>query len=441
MGTVSDITVAALTATPTIRGNKLAWTYSDPLSGALPNIALDMVEVWSSTTNDRTTATKVGEGITDFTHQGLAEEVTYYYWIRARDMLPAANGGPGYGAWYPSGSTSGVACAALGVSGLAFGLANGKLVASVSSGALTVAIKTAAGNDPSASDPVYIAFRNATLATGDYQIRAITAARSVTLPSGATAGFTSLDPSRLWIAGFDVGDGTVKLAARNCSTSSTIYSLAQQGVATTVLNDAAADNPGVFYADAVLTTKPFRVLGYLDWTSGLTVAGTWTAPNVIQMYGAGVKLPGDIIQAQYNINKTFTTGTTAAIPFDDTIPQNTEGEEMLSTAITPTSPVNILVNDVKYNGTHADQTTVMIALFQDSGADAIGAAWNSVLASQAALQIALVDARRAATASQTTFKVRAGGITNGSVYMNGAAGNRYLGGVLASVHLVTEIVG
>jgi hypothetical protein len=53
---------------------------------------------------------------------------------------------------------------------------NGKIVTSVSGGALTVAIKTLAGNDPSASDPVYVRIGNT--------VRAINSALSVTGSSG-----------------------------------------------------------------------------------------------------------------------------------------------------------------------------------------------------------------------------------------------------------------
>jgi hypothetical protein len=105
---VSDITVAGLAATDDVAGIKLSWTYSDPRDGALPNIALDAVEVWAATTNDRASASKVGEGITDFLHAGLSRGDVRYYWIRARNKLPASHGGPSYGAWHPSSTTAGV---------------------------------------------------------------------------------------------------------------------------------------------------------------------------------------------------------------------------------------------------------------------------------------------------------------------------------------------
>lgn len=98
----SDITVAALTATPGAGQITLQWTYSDPRNGALPNIALDAVEVHAAGTNDRAGATRVVEGLTFATHSGLIRAAVNYYWIRARDKLG------GYGPWYPAGATSGV---------------------------------------------------------------------------------------------------------------------------------------------------------------------------------------------------------------------------------------------------------------------------------------------------------------------------------------------
>lgn len=438
MGAVSDITVAALTATPTFRGNKIAWTYSDPLSGALPNIALDMVEVWSSTTNDRTTATKAGEGILDFLHAGLVEEQTYYYWIRARDMLPVANGGPGYGAWYPSGSTSGVTCVALGMSGLAFGLANGKLVVTTASSAVTGAIKTSAGTDPSTSDPVYVAFRNAALATGNYIIRQINSAVSLTLPSGATAGFSASDPSSLWWSLFDVGDGTVKLAARNCSTTSAVYPITESGLASTVAADTASDNVAVFYAASALSSRPFRVVGFSDWSSGLGTPGTWSVdPDIVQQYGPAIRLPGQQVQFNPNNVSAMSTGTTL-VPADDTIPQNTEGDQYISTNFTPTRKVNLLDHSVFMFVSHSASITIG-ALFQDSGANAIASGWAPQIFSNNNLIIS--HFQRAATLSQITFAVRAGGGAAGTLTVNGYSGARYLGGTIRSYHKIAEIMG
>jgi hypothetical protein len=107
---------------------------------------------------------------------------------------------------------------------------NGTIKASVASNALTLAIKTLAGADPSAGDPVWFAFRDATAANGDYSIIETTAALSVTLPAGSTLGFSNATPGRIWVAAVNNG-GTVSLAVINCYTQSSgnIFPLAAVG--------------------------------------------------------------------------------------------------------------------------------------------------------------------------------------------------------------------
>lgn len=441
---ISDITVAALTATPTLRGNKLAWTYSDPFSGALPNIALDMVEVWSSTTNDRTTATKAGEGILDFTHAGLVEEQTYYYWIRARDMLPAANGGPGYGAWYPSGSTSGVACSALGMSGLVFGLANGKIVTSVGSSALTIAVKTSAGNDPSASDPVFLAFRSSTQTSGAYVIRQITAAMSLVISNGSTLDMISNTPFRVRVAIFDDA-GTLRLAVKTSSASNgTIYATAETGIASAVAEGGAggADTINVFYAGATITSKPYRLIASLDWNSGLASAGAWSAgPDVINPAYPGTLAPGTLLKERAFSDLTFSGTSTALIPLDNTKPQNTEGSAYTSESITPESPCNIFDIFVSMNVAHSVASEVIIALFRDSGADAIAAGIGYVAAANKPTCIEVRFRIQAGDAAARTYAIRLGAVVAGTLSINGISGAATLGGVLANYESIKELAG
>jgi hypothetical protein len=79
------------------------------------------------------------------------------------------------------------------------------------------------------------------------------------------------------------------------------------------------------------------VLGYATWETGLATPGTWSAgPTRIQLFGAGEPLPGDILQVQRTDTGVVATGTTL-IPFDNTPPQNTEGDQYMSQAITPSS--------------------------------------------------------------------------------------------------------
>ena len=70
------------------------------------------------------------------------------------------------------------------------------------------------------------------------------------------------------------------------------------------------------------------------------------------------------------------TGTTL-MPLDDTIPQNTEGDEYMTLSITPTDADNLLEIEAVGNFSHsAAGRWLLMALFQDSDADALAVAPN-----------------------------------------------------------------
>src|SRR5262249_27038590 len=83
---------------------------------------------------------------------------------------------------------------------------NGKLVPSVASNALTVAIKTLADEDPSDDDPVRIVFRSPTADSGDYEVVTLTAATSFVVSSGSTLGTSNNIAFRLWFVAFKDGN-------------------------------------------------------------------------------------------------------------------------------------------------------------------------------------------------------------------------------------------
>jgi hypothetical protein len=438
----SDITVAALTAAPTLRGNKCAWTYSDPRANALPNIGLDMVEVHASTTNDRATATKVGEGITDFLHAGLVEEQTWYYWVKARDYLG------GYGSWYPSGSTAGISATAIGMAGLVFGLANGKLVVtenSPSANQLTVAVKAADGNDPSAANPVYLAFRNAAVATGSYSIIALTAALSLTISAGSTMGGRSGLAFGLKVVVFNDG-GTPRLGVKNCSNGlAIIYPLLESGIASAVAEGGAgaADSAGVIYASQAISAKSFRILAYLEWSGGFAgTAGNWsTAPSVNRLFGPGMPTPGNVVQAYSETNVVSST-TTSIIPLDNTTPQSSEGFNLATTAsITPQSASNFIELDILINVAHSVASGVICAVFRDSETDAQSAGWAQVSAANAIAQVVVRDRFPALDTAARTYTVRIGPALAGTLTINGVSGAGSLNSRLVSIVRISELQG
>lgn len=132
--------------------------------------------------------------------------------------------------------------------------------------------------------------------------------------------------------------------------------------------------------------------------------------------------------------------STVQIPADDTIPQNTEGTEYMSLSITPRLATSILRVDAIWWGSYAVSHTHMImAVFRDSGSDALGAVSFGHSGSYAKCFPMTVTATSGSTAT-TTFKVRVGGTDASTVTFNGASSARLFGGKAASSMTITEIL-
>lgn len=178
--------------------------------------------------------------------------------------------------------------------------------------------------------------------------------------------------------------------------------------------------------------------GYFLKTQGAGMNPTWDAATFTPSVSNA--LSGSVIQTVYTNVVTSTTGTTQ-IPFDDTIPQNTEGDEYMTLAITPNNASNTLEIDVAIYIAHSvTNDNLTVALFQDSTAGALMASGLSGGASAAMVFLSRFRyVMTAGTTSSTTFKVRAGGATSGTTTFNGSGGARKYGGVLVSSIVIKEI--
>lgn len=145
------------------------------------------------------------------------------------------------------------------------------------------------------------------------------------------------------------------------------------------------------------------------------------------------------IQVVSTVDVSMQTGTTT-IPADDTIPQNTEGTQFMSVTITPTNASNILKIDVIAHVSCGTGTrNICVALFQDTTANALACGDYAEGHAGFICPAVFTYVMTAGTTSATTFKVRAGVETSGTVTFNGSAGARIYGGVLASSIVVTEL--
>lgn len=158
--------------------------------------------------------------------------------------------------------------------------------------------------------------------------------------------------------------------------------------------------------------------------------------------GAGqvtITAPVNIAQIANTLYVTKSTHTTV-IPFDDTIPQNTEGEEVFTLAITPTDADSSLKIDVIVNGAiNSNAKNLIVALFRDSTANAIAVGYVSIGTANYEAQVVISVVVSATSTDETTFKVRVGPNSAATVTVNGSNDSRYFGGVLVSSMTITEI--
>jgi len=205
---------------------------------------------------------------------------------------------------------------------------------STSASALTINIVGNNAAAPSATNPVLFPFRDTTLPSGAVNWRSATAALSITVTQSATLGAISGNPFRAWITAHDTGTtptiGVINcLVLSNATVASQIVPLAEHTLQTTIAISSTALSAGVFYAGVAVGNKPFTILGYFEYAN-MTTAGQYAGtPTTVQVFGPGIKKPGDSVQTVFSFTNATSSITTTI--FTGTI---------MSASITPTSPVN-----------------------------------------------------------------------------------------------------
>jgi hypothetical protein len=214
-------------------------------------------------------------------------------------------------------------------------------------------------------------------------------------------------------------------------------------------NEAALGSATLSWADLFLASG--AVINFDDGdltithSSGkITIAGTIDATTVLQ--GGSAISSGSVVSRAYGSYATSADLTTV-IPLDDTIPQITEGTEVVTAAITPSSASNrvraTFTTMVAGDDTNTIQYAVA-ALFRDATANAIYATAVKVVPEVGAdvglAILSFVFEHVPGTTSSTTYRVRVGPDAGDPIRLNGTAAARLFGGVAQASLVLEEIV-
>jgi len=213
-------------------------------------------------------------------------------------------------------------------------------------------------------------------------------------------------------------DGAVLTAAQQNTSAATGVPV----FATTVTRDAAFGGANKVLAEGqTCYLESTNVVQYFDGAAWATVG---EASKVVKM-----------VNTQTG---AVATGTTV-IPFDDTIPQITEGDQYMTVAITPTNALNVLRIQVTIQlSPSAAGIFMSAALFVDDVANALAASSAYMATGTGTLTLTFTHNVVAGGVSALTFRVRAGGHFTSTTTFNGSAGARLFGGITLSSISITE---
>ena len=147
---------------------------------------------------------------------------------------------------------------------------------------------------------------------------------------------------------------------------------------------------------------------------------------------------GSVIQTQY-AEYLANSNLTVTIPVDDTIPQNTEGTQVVSATITPVFITSRIL--VRFQGVFSCSavTTCAAALFRDAAVAALcaTAVTEDAINYRRILSFEYLDSP--SSTSALSYKVRVGPGAASTLRMNGTTASREFGGVERTTLTLQEI--
>jgi len=182
-------------------------------------------------------------------------------------------------------------------------------------------------------------------------------------------------------------------------------------------------------------TSPTLPIGY-TLVAWLGAVRTNASGNIDAKHFAKRTSFGQITQI---LTGEVATGATT-VPLDDTIPQNTEGNQYMELQIIPLSSTSRLEIDVvAHLNNNSGSYTMMGFLCRDAIANAI--ATSNYVGANSGFEsfLSFRHSEISGSSSATTYKFRAGS-TSGTNIFNGDSGNRQFGGTYASSITIKEYI-
>jgi hypothetical protein len=278
---------------------------------------------------------------------------------------------------------------------------------------------TVPGEFPSAAVLRFVQFSSSASLSNGTALRLIGGQSRRTQP-GDIGGYVHVGSADVWHEFlYSRADGALPADSISVTTI-TNRSLSTSAVSTVTLNAASAS----------ITTIGITALSSLNSVSASV--GEFT------LLSAGGK-PAVLFLGRATNSTYQTLGT--IMPIDNTIPQNTEGNEVLSCTVTPTNASSTL--KITFNGFvgGSSNQTVGAALFVDSTANALNATCAAIAgAGSINTGLTLVHYESAASTTQRVYRVRIGGGDSVDFFLNGDGTARQFGGVAAASLTVEEIL-
>lgn len=238
--------------------------------------------------------------------------------------------------------------------------------------------------------------------------------------------------------------GTVIASTWLNDVNDTVYDLLGDGTLAPVTKADIRTNLGL----GTIATQAANNVAITGGTiSGVTVTGLATDLAVADG-GTGASTPAaartnlgftsaviDRAYASYNSTASITT----VIPADNSIPQNTEGTQILTASITPKSITNRV--RVRFTGSASATaiSNIVVALFVGAGANAVQVTATTIPAAAYTGQLALEFEHVPGVLTATSYSIRVGPGAAGTIVMNSSTGGPWFAGSSASTLVVEEI--